>query len=133
MPRENMTSASSLYTLIRREAGNVAYALFATVVARRTQFHRAVLTTYLNPLNPVFRETRSKLTSYLGHDALNSLPARKESLDLLNVMVNQRATMMAYNDVFLLVIPILLLILPLIFLLPKHGYQGPAHTMMEMD
>ncbi len=133
MPRENMTSASSLYTLIRREAGNVAYALFATVVARRTQFHRAVLTTYLNPLNPVFRETRSKLTSYLAHDALNSLPARKESLDMLNVMVNQRATMMAYNDVFLLVIPILLLILPLIFLLPKHGYQGPGHTMMEME
>lgn len=48
-------------------------------------------------------------------------------------MVNRQATMMAYNDVFSLVVPILLLILPLMVLLPRRGYQGPSHTIMEVD
>ena len=38
IPRHAMTVASSLYTLTRREAGNVAYAALATPVARREQF-----------------------------------------------------------------------------------------------
>jgi MFS transporter, DHA2 family, multidrug resistance protein len=119
--RENMTAASSLYTLIRREAGNVAYALFATIVARRTQFHRAMLVPDISRLNPVFRETRSDLSSYLTHDTLNAMPFSRQPLGMLNNIVNRQATMMAYNDVFSLVVPILLLILPLVFLLPRHG------------
>jgi len=131
MERENMTSASSLYTLIRREAGNVAYAFFATVIARRTQYHHAVLAANLSRLNPVFRETRAGLSSYLAHDALNYLPGPRQSLDLLSQLVNRQATMMAYNDVFSLVVPILLLILPVVLLLPRRGYQGPPYTITE--
>ena len=52
---------------------------------------------------------------------------------MLNKIVNRQATMMAYNDVFSLVIPILLFIVPVVFLLPRHGYQGPPHSMMELD
>ena len=129
--RENMTSASSLYTLIRREAGNVAYALFATVIARRTQYHRAVMVGDISRLNPIFRQTRASLSSYLTHDALNKLPASRQGLDVINGMVNRQATMMAYNDVFLLIVPILLLILPVIFLLPRRGYQGPQDSLLD--
>ena len=129
--RENMTSASSLYTLIRREAGNVAYALFATVLARRTQFHRAILVPDISRLNPVFRDTRSSMSSYLALHSPNSLPFSRQPLDLLNRMVNRQATMMAYNDVFSLIVPILLLIVPVVFLLPRHGYQGPQHTTLD--
>jgi len=131
MERENMTGASSLYTLIRREAGNVAYAMFATILARRTQFHRSVLVDGMTRLNPVFRETRNGLASYLRHDALGYVPGSRQGLDLINSMLNRQATMMAYNDVFSLVVPLLLIILPVIFLLPRRGYQGPGRTMME--
>ncbi|MGO9060123.1 MAG: DHA2 family efflux MFS transporter permease subunit [Candidatus Binataceae bacterium] len=129
--RENMTSASSLYTLIRREAGNVAYALFATVLARSTQYHRAILVPDISRLNPIFRETRSSMSSYLAFHSLNSLPFSRQPLDLLNRIVNRQATMMAYNDVFSLVVPILLLIVPVVFLLPKRGYQGRQHTTLD--
>ncbi len=131
MERENMTGASSLYTLIRREAGNVAYALFATVIARRTQYHRSVLIAGLNRLNPVFRQTRTSLSSYLTHDALNYLPVPGQGLDLINGMVNRQATMMAYNDVFTMVVPLLLIIIPVVFFLPRRGYQGPQHTILD--
>ena len=129
--RENMTSASSLYTLIRREAGNVAYALFATVLARRTQYNRAALVPDISSLNPVFRETRASIASYLQFHALNSRPFSRQPLDLLNRMINRQATMMAYNNVFSLVVPMLLLILPLVFLLPRRGYQGSERTIPD--
>jgi MFS transporter, DHA2 family, multidrug resistance protein len=129
--RENMTSASSLYTLIRREAGNVAYAFFATVLARPTQYHRAVLVPDISRLNPVFRETRSNMSSYLAFHALNSRPFSRQPLDLLNRIVNRQATMMAYNDVFSLVVPVLLLIMPVVLLLPGRGYQGSQHTIPD--
>ena len=48
--RPQMTGASGLNTLTRREAGNIAYALLATVLARRTQFHRAMLVGNVNDL-----------------------------------------------------------------------------------
>ncbi len=131
MRRESMTGATSLYTLIRREAGNVAYALFATVVARRTQFHRAMLEPNISRLNPIFRETRSNLSSYLAHDAFNPLPAPRQGLDMINAILNRQASMMAYNDVFFLVMLIVILVLPVVLLLPRRGYQGPRHTIVE--
>ncbi len=54
VPRPQMTGASGLNTLTRREAGNVAYALLATILARRTQFHRAMLVDNVTSLNQGF-------------------------------------------------------------------------------
>jgi hypothetical protein len=46
-------------------------------------------------------------------------------------MVNRQATMMAYNDVFTMVVPLLLIIIPVVFFLPRRGYQGPQHTILD--
>jgi len=37
-------------------------------------------------------------------------------------MINRHATIMAYNDCFYVLVPVLLLSLLLLFLLPKQGY-----------
>jgi len=58
--RYAMTAASSLYTLTRREAGNVDYAALATLVARRERFHRSDLVDSIATTNPTFAgRTRS--------------------------------------------------------------------------
>src|SRR5579872_3234004 len=54
VPRRDMTSASSLNSLTRRESGNVAYAVAATILARRTQYHRSVLVDNVTGLNQAF-------------------------------------------------------------------------------
>jgi DHA2 family multidrug resistance protein len=131
MQRENMTGASSLYTLMRREAGNVAYAMFATILARRVQFHRSVLVDGVNRLNPIFRQARNGLASYLRYGSPDYISGSRQSLDLINATVNRQATMMAYNDVFSLVVPLLLITIPVVLLLPWRGYQGPQHSVME--
>ncbi len=121
VPRPSMTGASSLYTLTRRESGNVAYAVLATLVARREQYHRSVLIDYASPLNPIFRQAQTGTRSTLGQ-SINPVGFPGRSLMVLNDAINRHATMLAYNDAFFIVVPMFLLVLPLLFLLPVHGY-----------
>ncbi|HLI80007.1 MAG TPA: DHA2 family efflux MFS transporter permease subunit [Candidatus Binataceae bacterium] len=131
VPRPQMTGASSLNALTRRESGNVAYAVFATILARRTQFHRSMLVGNLSDLNYQFLQMDQSLKSSLQSYGYNSAAIGGRDLGLINTMVNRHATIMAYNDVFYLVVPVLLLSLLMLFLLPKHGYvpesEVPAH------
>lgn len=128
--RRNMTSASSIYTLARREAGNVAYALLATIVARRTQYHRSVLAHNISSLNPIYRHTRSGIVNYLKYRWLDSDPSHKQAVAMITDMVNRQSRMMAYNNAFFIMVPMFFLILPFVLLLPKHGYkpQPPSST-----
>jgi DHA2 family multidrug resistance protein len=121
MPRAQMTSASSLLTLTRRVSGNVAYATLATIVARRTQFHRSVLVSGVTALNPVVRSTESGYSSFLAMRGFSQSTLPNHGLAMVNAQINRQATMMAYNDGFFLMVPMFLLSLPLLLLLPRHG------------
>jgi hypothetical protein len=65
------------------------------------------------------------------HNAPNYLPGSRQGLAMINGVVNRQSTMMAYNDVFSLVVPLLLLMLPVVFLLPRRGYQGPQNSILD--
>jgi MFS transporter, DHA2 family, multidrug resistance protein len=121
IPRALMTSASSLTTLARRVSGNVAYAMLATVVARRTQFHRSMLVDSITATNPALRTTDQGYRGFLSSNGLRSAPGQRRDLAMLNAMINGQSTMMAYNDSFWMLVPMLLITLPLIFLLPNRG------------
>ena len=49
--REDMTAATSLYTLARRVGGNLGYALVATLVERFSVIHQAHLSAHISNLN----------------------------------------------------------------------------------
>ncbi|MGO9061084.1 MAG: DHA2 family efflux MFS transporter permease subunit [Candidatus Binataceae bacterium] len=115
--RTQMTGAASIYTLSRRVAGNIAYALLATVVQRREQFHRTMLVGNLTPTSPIFRNS-----GRAAADMLQSLgPARsaRSSVALINSMVNREATAMAFEDTFWLMVIVTVAALPLLLLLPR--------------
>ena len=80
MPRALMTGASSLYTLSRRVSGNIAYAMLATMLARRTQEHRSDLVGVMRRTNPLFRSTaaqfRGVLMSEPRHHVVTGPPGR---------------------------------------------------------
>lgn len=115
--RAHMTGAASIYTLSRRVAGNIAYALLATVVERREQFHRTVLIGNLTPTSPIFRHSGAAAANML-----NSLgPARsaRSSVFLINSMVNREAMAMSFEDTFWLMVLVTVAALPLLLLLPR--------------
>jgi MFS transporter, DHA2 family, multidrug resistance protein len=130
MPRALMTEASSLYTLTRRESGNIAYAALATILARRTQAHRSDLVDSVRRTNPLFRATDQQFRNFLATNGMSSAPSQRRDLAMINQIVNRQATMMSYNDCFWLTVPMLAVVLPFLFLLPKNGVpvDGEVHA-----
>jgi MFS transporter, DHA2 family, multidrug resistance protein len=129
IPRAQMTGASGLNTLTRREAGNIAYALLATILARRTQFHRAMLVTNVSGLSNTFTRMDQGITQSLQSYGYNSAAIGGRDLSVINNMINHNAAIMAYNDCFYALVPVLLASLLLLFLLPKRGYVPDSETV----
>jgi DHA2 family multidrug resistance protein len=115
--REDMTAATSLYTLFRRIGGNVGYALVATLVDRFSASHRGRLIEHINPLNPAYLSHHSLLTERLVQAGGDPVAAPQKALALVNSEVNRQAAILAYNDLawtfgtmFLATLPLLLLL-----------------------
>ena len=120
--RTQMTGASSLYTLSRRVGGNIAYAALATLIARRTQYHRArLMETVTSLATPAYVQLSSGFKTQLVHHGFNAAATAGSSMAMMNQMINQHATMLAYNDSNWLVGIAALAVVPLVFLLPRHG------------
>ncbi len=129
MPRANMTAASGLYTLSRRVTGNVAYAVLATIVDRRTQLHRANLIENLSALSGAYRRAGTGFATLLFNHGVDAAAAHDRALAMMNELLNRQATMMAYNDANYLSVMLALVTLPLVLLLPRSGLaeaQAPA-------
>ncbi len=121
MPRQHMTGASSLYTLSRRVAGNIAYAVLATMIDRRLQFHRARLVEGVSNLDPYYAQFHAGFTARLISHGLNSAATPGPSLAMMNAMLNRQSLMMAYNDTNWIVAIMALAVLPAVMLLPRRG------------
>lgn len=126
MPRANMTAAAGLYTLVRRVSGNVSYAVLATLVQRRTQIHRADLAGNVSVLNPFLRQYDTAAGARLLTHGYAASTLGERNLMMINQVLNRQATLMAYNDTYILLAVLFVLALPLTLLLPKRGV--PAET-----
>ncbi len=98
IPRQDMTEASSLYSLSFHVGANLGYAVMSTVIARRTLFHRLSLISHISLLNSAFLESRSALRERLGAGLETGL-ADERALALTDSLVNAQASVLAYNDV----------------------------------
>jgi MFS transporter, DHA2 family, multidrug resistance protein len=129
MPRTNMTAAAGLYTLVRRVSGNIAYAILATMVQRRTQVHHALLDGDINGFNPVLRQYESAANARLLNLGYAPSTFGTLNLEMVNSVLNRQSSMMAYDDTFRLLFWLFILALPLIVLLPKRGIPaGESRT-----
>ena len=97
MPPVHMTAAAGLYTLVRRVSGNIAYAVLATVIERRTQIHRARLVPGISALNPALRQFDAKASARLMAFGYASSTFRVRDLAMVNGILNRQSSMMAYN------------------------------------
>jgi len=116
--REDMTAATSLYTLSRRVGGNLSYALVATLVERFTAVHRVDLIKHISPLNPAYLAYQGSLGARLAQVGGNPLAAQQRTLALANAEVNRQSAMLAYNDIAWIFGLMFLATLPCLFLLP---------------
>jgi len=118
--REDMTSATSLYTLARRVGGNIGYALVATLIERFSIAHRAHLVPHVSSFNSRFQDYQADLTARLSTQIGDPNAVENKALALVDAEVNRQAAMLAYNDIASLFGLMFLCTFPLIFLLSRR-------------
>jgi MFS transporter, DHA2 family, multidrug resistance protein len=124
--REDMTAATSLYTLARRVGGNIGYALVATLLERFSISHRTHLVPHVSSFNSRFHDYHAALTDRLSTQTGDPIAAESQALALVDAEVNRQATMLAYNDIASLFGLMFLCTLPMLFLLSRRSIAPPT-------
>jgi len=118
--REDMTAATSLYTLARRVGGNLGYALVATLVERFSVIHQAHLSTHISTMNSAYSSYYATLVARLTRQTGDPVAAQDRALALVDSMVHRQAAILAYNDLAWLFGMMFLATLPLLVFLPRR-------------
>ncbi len=111
------TAAAGLFNLARRIGGNIGFALLATLIERRSAFHRVTLIPHISDMNEALITYRAGLEEKLMRAQVDPHTASVKALGLIDNLVNRQATMLAYNDAYWFLVVIFAATLPLIWIL----------------
>jgi MFS transporter, DHA2 family, multidrug resistance protein len=111
--------ASGLINLARQLGGSFGIAILATYVTVRTQFHRADLLTNVYAGNLLVDERLRLLTANLSARGYGPVAPQRGALALLDQEVMRQASMLSYNDAWMLLLITFVVVSPAILLLRK--------------
>jgi DHA2 family multidrug resistance protein len=112
--------AAGLINLARQLGGSFGIAILATYVTVHTQIHRVNLLSYVYPGRPEVDERLRALTANLLAHGYGPDAARRGAVALLDQEVMRQASMLSYNDAWMLLLLTFLIVSPAILLLRSH-------------
>jgi DHA2 family multidrug resistance protein len=118
--------AAGLINLARQLGGSFGIAILATYVTVHTQIHRVDLVANIYPGRLLVDERLQALTANLVAHGYGPDAARRGALALLDQEVVRQASMLSYNDAWMLLLISFLVVSPAIFLLRKPGASSRA-------
>lgn len=127
IPKEEMGNASSIYNLLRNLGGSFGVAFVTTILARRAQFHQSRLVEHATPFDPNFQITMQHNMQYLQMQGVPDAQLESGSLAMIYQELLRQASMLSFNDAFLLTCGIMMLMIPFIqFMKRPEGSAGPV-------
>jgi MFS transporter, DHA2 family, multidrug resistance protein len=111
--------ASGLINLSRQLGGSFGIAILATYVTVHTQVHRVDLLANVYPGNPLVDERLRLLAANLVSHGYDLESARRGALALLDQETMRQASMLSYNDAWMLLLLTFVCVSPAILLLRK--------------
>ncbi len=129
IPREKSNSVAALINFMRNIGASVGTSIVTSVLARRAQFHQAILVSRSAPGDPRFQGAVNSLADRLHRSgSLNALPQAQE---LIYRKVGAQAATLAYIDVYWVLAVVAGAMFLLCFALepndPRRGTSAPAH------
>lgn len=120
--------ASGLINLARQLGGSFGIAILATFLTVRGQVHRVDLVSDLSSGNLLVDERVRMLTSNFVTHGMGPLQASRAALAALDQLVMRQASMLSYNEAWLMLLVTFVFVSPAILLLrkPKGGARQPA-------
>jgi MFS transporter, DHA2 family, multidrug resistance protein len=120
--------AAGLINLARQLGGSFGIAILATFITVHTQIHRVDLLANVYPGQRLVDERVQAITGNLLAHGYGPEAAHRAALALLDQQVMRQASMLSYNDAWMLLLLSFLIVSPAILLLrrPRGGGQSPA-------
>src|SRR6202162_1955579 len=126
LPKNKNNKASSLTNLFRNQGGSVGIAFVTTVLARRTQYHQAVLVAHVTPGQQRYRETLGAMSQYFATHGFTPRDAALHARAQLAQLIHQQAAFLGFLDCFWLLGCACIIGAPLVFFARKFRSGGPG-------
>ena len=121
--KERMGNATSLFNLMRNQAGGIGIAFVTTMLARRRAFHTAILTTHISQYGSTSASYLESLRSAFIARGADAATATQRAYAAASGMVARQAAALSFIDLFWLLALFFLAMVPLLFFMkrPEHA------------
>ena len=126
IPKERMGNATSIFNLMRNIGASIGISMVETMKYRMQQTHTNMLIRYVNPGSPEATQIIERLRAGFLASGVDAATATKKAYAAVWGMVQQQAAMLSYNDVFLFLGIMFLVMFPFILLMRKPKVGGPV-------
>jgi MFS transporter, DHA2 family, multidrug resistance protein len=124
VPRERMGNATSIFNLMRNIGASMGISTVETIQFRKMQVHINDLGRNVTGGSAQTRNTIAGLRAYFMSKGADPVTATHQAYAAIWGMVQQQASMLSYNDAFMFLSILFLLIFPFIFLMRKAKSRG---------
>lgn len=127
--KENMGNATSLFNLVRNLGGSIGISAVSTMQTRFQQRNINQLGAHVNPFSLAARGMMNSLEGMFVSRGSDIATAVHQARAAMFGMVEQQASMLAYNSIFLILAGLFLLMLPFILLMRKPEAKGGSMAL----
>jgi MFS transporter, DHA2 family, multidrug resistance protein len=118
--------ASALINMARNTGGSIGISLANNVLSHRQQFHQSRLVELVNPSSSQYQAAAKHATDYFSAHGSSLMQAQQQAFAWIAQQVQTQATLLAYIDVFWVLMLISAAAIPLALMLRKVKLGGPA-------
>ena len=124
IPPDKTDQASALINAARNTGGSIGVSLAANVLAHREQFHQTRLIEHALPSSPQYQDTLQQVTQYFTAHGASLAQAQGQAMAWIGQTVQAQAALLAYVDVYWVLMLVSLAAVPLALTLRKSKLGG---------
>ena len=126
IPKEKLGAATSIFNLMRNIGASIGISVVETLQYRKQQTHINILGSHVNPANQVAQQMTEGLRRAFMANGSDAATATKQAQAAIWGMLQRQAAMLSYNEVFLFLAGMFLLMFPFILFMRRPKGRGPV-------